>query len=225
MRCLIIALLMTTVSPALASETPVEHARTFLTLNSSEWTAIITAGLAVLAFFALIYTVIQVHITRRQSRGHFLFELEARWRSDQLRGGQREVGDLINTVSKHVKKRYWHFDERAQQQEAKQLYFQLLRRMRRYNMDRYRKINSLFEFFETIGVIVDRKALDLDTVMQLFAGVFEKMDEVFRSHIEEIRQPDPGRYKHTVQLFAKSKTWLAKERAKLEKKERRSRRS
>ena len=190
-------------------------------ISLQAWSTILTGCVAFFALIALIYASIQILYLRRQTRGQFLFELEARWTSNKLEEGKKVLEPVIFKVSRDMRKHYSHIGSNEENEAKKrELYSLYLGDMRKKDRDTYRKINNLLEFFEIMGLCISMKAISFDTIANFFADVAETMDEICRVHIlENVRGPGPknqGAFEHTLKLFSDSKKWLERKRAKCE---------
>jgi len=192
--------------------------RTFLGFKWDEWTVLFSMVIAFGGVGAVWVVVVQVRAIKAQTSGQFLFELELRWRSKELRDAQGEVLGMARQVRKYVRNRYGSLEREEQRQKFQKLCLLKLRRMKTHDSARYQMVGYVIEFFETMGVIIDLKGLHFETVMELFGGWAYGLNDLCGAHIKERQTTEAGLYVHASVLLDKASTWCEQYNKNIDKK-------
>ena len=191
--------------PSISDPPPFEEG-----LNFSEWMAVFTmlftGGLLIIAGLAW-------KAARAQLQANAIFALEERWTGERLERGRIEITELSKRVSKHVRRKHPHLTEEMKKARMKRIISIWIFAVRGSDPNRYRHINAVFEFFETLGATVFYfKTLKHESVAELFAGPISMMNEVVGRNIRLQNGPGPrhnGPHEHMLSLFDDTETWLA----------------
>ncbi len=223
--CVFIAMAMLTISQNL-NPTFAHHVRPPVYLQTeqektdewgaTEWGTAFAGGLLLIAIGALGYAIKQVQIAHRQTEAMILLELEKRWFSPRIIEAREILNSIHRRVSELINKKYACKTKEETDERITRGVTIILYAIRKYDSKNYRKIHSLLELFESMGVFVYvLRGLKQDSVAHLFAGAIAGVDRLTRRYIIQWQKSDPGAFEHALTLFRDIEEWLRARRGTL----------
>lgn len=177
--------------------------------GAAEWGTTFAGGLLLIAIGALGYAIKQVQIAHRQTEAMILLELETRWFSPRITEARETLNSIHRRVSELINQKYACKTKEETDEKIIRGVTIMIYTIRRYDSKNYRKIHSLLELFESMGVFIYvLRGLKQDSVAHLFAGAIAGVDRLTRRYILQWQKSDPGAFEHALSLFRNIEIWL-----------------
>lgn len=166
-------------------------------------------GLLLSAAIGATIAVRQLNQQLRLSRASFLMEIDLRWDSDELRRARKLLHALTDEINIDTTRKHSTATAEQRDKAVKRAWAERLRRKREENLDDYMALMAICGFFETVGLMVERKYIELDEIESLLKGPILAVERCFAEHIQdrnaEMGVPK-GLYENALNLSARLKT-------------------
>lgn len=168
--------------------------------------AFITGGAAWLAKGQLQSIRTSREDTLQIARATFLLELDRRWDSPEMTDARTMFVSKRDAVKASTSVAAPLASDDEKQRMVSEAFKSELANMRKDTAADYLKIMRMVAFFETAGLMVDRKYIPADEIILLFKGPITEINVCFRAHIEQ-RQKEmgvpTGLYEHALNLASR----------------------
>jgi hypothetical protein len=141
--------------------------------------------LAVLATFGTIFAYLTVRDATRSRHASLILELERRWDGDDIKAARALFAKTREEITKKVSEDHPLTRDGAKEEKQQEEWTKRLAQMRKEDPDQYRKLMSMWGFFETVGLTVRRKYILEDDAFGLFKGPILYMHTFMRPHTEQ----------------------------------------
>lgn len=163
-------------------------------------------ALPFIAALGVWLAVYQLRAIKKQAKATFLLELDRRFEDDQMSEARQLLHDNLTQIKARVGERHNIANDKERMGRVRLEFAELLKTWQKAEYERYSKIMRFVSFFETVGVMVEQKYVDMDAIDGLLRGPIAHVDLCFRLHIQERQNetgmPD-GLYKHALGLADK----------------------
>lgn len=157
----------------------------------------------IVAICAAGFAATQLVDVRRASQATLLLELDARFDSTELRTARDLFAKLRDDISDTVSTRHPNVKDAVKEQLVCDEWKKVLAEMRSQDQDNYLKLVGYLGFFETVGLMVNRRYIAEADVLSLFKGPLIDVGTRFRLHIEDRLKEmgvSEGMFEHALSL-------------------------
>jgi membrane protein implicated in regulation of membrane protease activity len=179
-----------------------------------------TALLAISAFLALFVARNHLDKVAEVSKASFLLDLEKQSTSEPMIKAQTTLAETWQEIEINVSKSYPTFGEEAKHRKISEEFHSKLQDCRfGKNTDEHSKYHELMrncDFFETVGVMVDKRYIDIEDVASRFEIAITRVHQCFQYHIEQRRiemWASRKLFQHIEPLYKRTKEYIDKEGA------------
>jgi len=156
-----------------------------------------------IAVCAAGFAATQLIDVRRASQATLLLELDARFDSSEMKDARELFAKLRDDITVTVSAKNSSAKDSVKEQLVCEEWKKVLSEMRSQDQDNYLMLIGYIGFFETVGLMVNRKYIANADVMSLFKGPLIDIGRSFRLHIEDRLKEmgvSEGMFEHALSL-------------------------
>lgn len=168
-----------------------------------------TLILGLVGFCAFIGAMYHVERAERASRADLLLNIERQAMSPGMIVAQRELLDLFSAAWRAVKIGSQPAPHEQIIKSISKYCEKQLAEMREYQEEKYHVLFRNCEFFETVGIMVEQKYVDIEDIVSRFEVGIERVFACFDLHLKERRNEVWASelfFQHLSQLYDKVRT-------------------
>jgi hypothetical protein len=169
--------------------------------EQASWIATVIA--CAVAVLAALFAGGQLVDVRRASQATLLLELDARFDSEELRDAREVFAKFREDINKAISTLNPSSNDVHKEHLVREEWKKILAEMRTQDQDNYIKLIGYIGFFETVGLMVQRRYISKKDVFSLFKGPLIDLGRSFRLHIEERSNEmgvPAGMFEHALSL-------------------------
>lgn len=167
-----------------------------------------TSLMGLVGFLALFGAMHHVRKVETASRAELLLNLERQVTNPEMVKAQEYLSKLFLESREKIQKVYPDLDHMEMVEKISEKCHQELNNMRKIDDEKYHVIFRNCEFFETVGIMVKQRYVDLEDIISRFEVGIERVYTCFNYHLEERRKESWASqlfFKHIKELFDKVK--------------------
>lgn len=151
------------------------------------------------------------------SRARFLFELDGRWEGQHMAKARIQFDILYDELHKRVCEDHPTVNDDKLFEHLQRKFSGRLEEFRGTDKEKYQQLLQIIGFFETAGMLVAKKYISAEDILDLYAGSILKANRAFRGHIQELITEKgivEGLYEHALELGDLAIEWERQRRNK-----------
>lgn len=137
-----------------------------------------------------------------------LFGLDRGFQTEQLATAREHLHNLRKEIETDIKNTHGHLTENAKLKAIREEFSVRLHNMLQNDEKKYLSILKVAEFFETVGLMVEREWVSLDDIVELYGGGILRLDDAFDVHFqkeaEDLSMPE-GYFEYFSSLVKKTR--------------------
>jgi hypothetical protein len=156
------------------------------------------SSILAIALWALMYTRGQLReaeknsqIIAHQALANSLLNLEQRWNSEQIRETRICINEFSRQLKAEVFQEHAQLRDEAALEKVQEKFTAELLRLQKEDSQKYIVLMRILGFFETVGLLVKRKYIELEDVDLLLRGPIVEFGLFYTPHIK-VRAQEKG---------------------------------